>query len=69
MDELVDLDFTISPTFAVKSATLDVMASYRRAEWMDEYAMPWQWEFFRPGRAVPRLVLVRLDERRRGGRL
>ena len=51
MDELVDLDFTISPTFAVKSATLDVMAA-RRAEWNDAYAMPWQWEFFRPGRAV-----------------
>lgn len=51
MDELVEIDFTISPTFAVKSATLDVMAS-RRAEWNDEYAMPWQWDFFRPGRQV-----------------
>jgi hypothetical protein len=51
MDELVELDFTITPTFAVKSGTLDVMAA-RRAEWHDEYTMPWQWEFFRPGRSV-----------------
>ncbi|MFN0179181.1 MAG: amidohydrolase family protein [Gemmatimonadales bacterium] len=51
MDSLLKLGFSISPTFAVKSATLDVMAS-RRAEWHDEYAMPWQWEFFRPSRGV-----------------
>jgi cytosine/adenosine deaminase-related metal-dependent hydrolase len=51
MDSLLKLGFTISPTFAVKSATLDVAAA-RRAEWNDEYAMPWQWEFFRPSRAV-----------------
>ena len=51
MNELLDLDFTISPTFAVKSATRDVMAA-RRAEWHDEYTMPWQWEFFRPSRTV-----------------
>jgi hypothetical protein len=51
MDSLLALGFTISPTFAVKSATLDVAAS-RRAEWHDEYTMPWQWEFFRPSRGV-----------------
>ncbi|MBM4187194.1 MAG: amidohydrolase family protein, partial [Gemmatimonadetes bacterium] len=51
MDSLLELGFSISPTFAVKSATLDVMAA-RRAEWHDEYAMPWQWEFFRPSRRV-----------------
>jgi hypothetical protein len=51
MDSLLALGFTISPTFAVKSATLDVAAA-RRAEWHDEYTMPWQWEFFRPSRSV-----------------
>jgi imidazolonepropionase-like amidohydrolase len=45
MDELVDLDFTISPTFAVKEATRNVKASARQ-EWHDEYTMPWQWRFY-----------------------
>ncbi|MDX2057918.1 MAG: amidohydrolase family protein [Gemmatimonadales bacterium] len=49
MDSLIKLGFTISPTFAVKSATLDVMAA-RQAEWHDKYTMPWQWQFFRPSR-------------------
>lgn len=51
MDELVALKFTISPTFAVKSATLDVMAA-RRADWHEAYTAPWQWDFFKPSREV-----------------
>ncbi len=51
MDELLSLDFTMSPTFSVKSATRNVMAA-RNADWMAEYAMPWQWQFFRPSRSV-----------------
>jgi imidazolonepropionase-like amidohydrolase len=45
MDELVDIGFTISPTFAVKEATRNVKASARQ-EWHDEYTMPWQWRFY-----------------------
>lgn len=45
MDTLVERDFTISPTFAVKEATRDVMAAARR-EWHDTYTMPWQWRFY-----------------------
>lgn len=45
MDTLVERDFTISPTFAVKEATRDVMAAARR-EWHDTYTMPWQWQFY-----------------------
>ena len=45
MNELLGLDFTISPTFAVKEATRDVIAAGRR-EWHDQYTMPWQWSFY-----------------------
>lgn len=45
MNELVDLDFTISPTFAVKVATRNVQAA-ARYEWHDEYTIPWQWKFY-----------------------
>ena len=45
MDTLVERDFNISPTFAVKEATRDVMAAARR-EWHDTYTMPWQWKFY-----------------------
>ena len=45
MNTLVERDFTISPTFAVKEATPDVMAAARR-KWHDAYTMPWQWKFY-----------------------
>ena len=45
MGTLLERDFTISPTFAVKEATRDVMAAARR-EWHDTYTMPWQWRFY-----------------------
>ena len=45
MEILLERDFTISPTFAVKEATRDVMAAARR-EWHDTYTMPWQWRFY-----------------------
>ena len=45
MNELLELDFTISPTFAVKNATRNVMAAARQ-EWHDQYTMPSLWNFF-----------------------
>ena len=49
MDELVSLDFTIDPTFAIYEASRDLMRE-QRAEWHDEYTLPVLWEFFQPDR-------------------
>src|SRR5699024_310086 len=47
MEELLDLDFTLSPTMVIYSASRDLMRA-RRAEWHEEYTLPSLWEFFQP---------------------
>ena len=47
ISELVDLDFTIVPTFTIYEANRDVMRA-RRAEWHDDYTWPALRRFFQP---------------------
>lgn len=49
MQELLDLDFTIVPTFNIYEANRDLMRT-RRAEWHDEYTLPSLWRFYSPNR-------------------
>lgn len=47
MDELLSLDFTLSPTLSIYEANRDLMRA-RRAEWHEEYTMPKLWDFYTP---------------------
>ena len=49
MGELLELDFTIDPTFTIYQATRDLMRA-RMAEWHEDYTLPALWDFFRPSR-------------------
>ena len=49
MDELLELDFTLSPTFCAYETTRDFMRM-ARAEWHEEYTLPSLWRFYRPNR-------------------
>lgn len=49
MDELVELDFTINPTFTIYEASRDLMTQ-RRAEWHEKYTLPSLWRFYAPSR-------------------
>lgn len=49
MNALLDLDFTIDPTFNIYEASRDLMRA-RRAEWHEEYTMPSLWEFYQPSK-------------------
>ena len=49
MDELLALDFTLTPTFTIYEAGRDVMRA-RRAEWHDQYTLPGLWKFYQPNR-------------------
>jgi hypothetical protein len=49
INELLDLDFTIDPTFTIYLAARDLMRA-RRADWHDEYTLPSLWEFYTPNR-------------------
>jgi hypothetical protein len=51
MDELLELDFTLSPTFVAYETTRDFMRM-ARAEWHEEYTLPSLWRFFEPNRAA-----------------
>ncbi|MFT6296551.1 MAG: hypothetical protein ACJATW_002846 [Glaciecola sp.] len=46
-DELVELDFTLSPTFTIYEANRDVMRA-RDAEWHSTYTLPALQKFFMP---------------------
>lgn len=46
-DELIELDFTLSPTFTIYEANRDVMRA-RDAEWHSLYTLPALQEFFMP---------------------
>ncbi len=47
MNELLELDFTIDPTFNIYEASRDLMRA-RRAEWHETYTLPSLWEFYQP---------------------
>ncbi len=49
MDELLELDFTLDPTFTIYAANRDLSRA-RRDEWHEEYTLPSLWEFFKPNR-------------------
>lgn len=49
MNELLQLDFTIDPTFNIYEANRDLMRA-RRAEWHEEYTMPSLWQFYMPSK-------------------
>ena len=49
MQQLLDLDFTIDPTFNIYEANRDFQRA-RRAEWHDEYTLPSLWRFYMPSR-------------------
>lgn len=49
MDELVALDFTLSPTLVIYEASRDLMRA-RRSEWHEQYTLPSLWEFYKPNR-------------------
>ncbi|MEQ9165978.1 MAG: amidohydrolase family protein [Fulvivirga sp.] len=49
MNELLELDFTLDPTFNIYEASRDLMRA-RRAEWHETYTMPSLWEFYQPSK-------------------
>jgi hypothetical protein len=49
MNELVELDFTLSPTFNIYEASRDLMRA-RTAEWHENYTLPSLWEFYQPSK-------------------
>lgn len=49
MNELLDLDFTLNPTFTIYEASRDLMKA-RTEEWHEDYTLPSLWTFFQPNR-------------------
>ena len=49
MDRMLELDFTLDPTFNIYEASRDLHRA-RRAEWHEIYTLPALWEFYRPSR-------------------
>jgi len=49
MNELIDLDFTIDPTFNIYEASRDLHKA-RRAEWHEDYTLPSLWRFYEPSK-------------------
>eukprot|EP01093_Parvamoeba_rugata_P002195 TRINITY_DN1275_c0_g1_i5.p2 TRINITY_DN1275_c0_g1~~TRINITY_DN1275_c0_g1_i5.p2 ORF type:complete len:228 (-),score=44.83 TRINITY_DN1275_c0_g1_i5:296-979(-) len=49
MNELLELDFTLSPTFVIYEANRDLNRA-RRAEYHEEYTLPSLWDFYAPSR-------------------
>jgi hypothetical protein len=47
MNELIELDFTLDPTFNIYEASRDLQRA-RRLEWHETYTLPSLWEFFQP---------------------
>lgn len=47
MNELLELDFTLDPTFNIYEASRDLQRA-RRAEWHEDYTLPSLWEFYQP---------------------
>ncbi|WP_296700078.1 amidohydrolase family protein [Algoriphagus sp.] len=49
MNELLELDFTLDPTFNIYEANRDLMRA-QRAEWHEVYTLPSLWNFYEPSR-------------------
>lgn len=49
MTELLELDFTLDPTFNIYEASRDLQRA-RRAEWHEEYTLPSLWKFYEPSK-------------------
>ena len=49
MKELLELDFTLDPTFNIYEASRDLHRA-RRVEWHDDYTLPSLWKFYQPSR-------------------
>jgi imidazolonepropionase-like amidohydrolase len=49
MNELIDLDFTMVPTFNIYEASRDLHRA-RRAEWHEDYTLPSLWRFYQPSK-------------------
>ncbi|WP_281990458.1 amidohydrolase family protein [Aquimarina aggregata] len=49
MNELLELDFTIDPTFNIYEASRDLQRA-RRAEWHELYTLPSLWRFYQPSK-------------------
>jgi hypothetical protein len=49
MNELLELDFTLDPTFNIYEANRDLMRA-QRAEWHEKYTLPSLWKFYEPSR-------------------
>jgi hypothetical protein len=49
MNELLDLDFTLDPTFNIYEASRDLHRA-RRAEWHEDYTLPSLWKFYEPSK-------------------
>ncbi len=49
MNELLNLGFTIDPTFNIYDANRDLHRA-RRAEWHEDYTLPSLWKFYEPSR-------------------
>ena len=49
MNELIDLDFTMVPTFNIYEASRDLHRA-SRAEWHEDYTLPSLWRFYQPSK-------------------
>ena len=49
MNELLQLDFTLDPTFNIYEASRDLHRA-RRAEWHEEYTLPSLWRYYQPSK-------------------
>jgi hypothetical protein len=49
MDELIELDFTLDPTFNIYEASRDLQRA-RRAEWHEDYTLPSLWNYYQPSK-------------------
>jgi len=49
MNRLLELDFTLDPTFNIYEASRDLHRA-RRQEWHEQYTLPQLWEFYQPNR-------------------
>ncbi len=49
MNELLELEFTLDPTFNIYEASRDLMRA-RRAEWHEDYTLPSLWRFYQPSK-------------------
>ena len=49
MNEMLELDYTLNPTFTIYEANRSLMTQ-RRAEWHERYTLPSLWRFYEPSR-------------------